>query len=68
MAKTPVRAEWKRRQRRKRLGWALMLLGAVVLATHLGWHVVANPPGIADIVAGYPAGGFIFVVGAVILG
>lgn len=66
--KTALRPEYRRRRRRIRIGIALMTLGAAIAAVHLGWHVAASPPGIVDIVAGYPAGAVIFIIGAIIAG
>lgn len=68
MAKTTEKLSWRRRRRRLRAGQALMVLGGLILASHLAWHVGGTPPGLEDVFAGYPAGAALFFVGAVAAG
>ncbi|MBI5161225.1 MAG: hypothetical protein HY996_07420 [Micrococcales bacterium] len=61
---------WRRRRTRVRLGQVVMLIGAAVAAVHWLAHLGAfgdeQPPGWVDLVAGYPAGAVLVVIGAVI--
>lgn len=56
--------------RRRILGWSLIVLGVIVLVTHviehLGFFSFASP-GVQDIVAGYPMAGVLGVAGVIIL-
>ncbi len=73
-AYTPEEYEgaWRRHRRLKRLGQVLMLLGALVAITHWLAHLQAfgptQPPGWMDLAAGYPVGGLLVVIGAVLAG
>ncbi len=51
-----------------RLGQALMAVAALVAAVHLAQHLASSPSGVTDLVAGYPAAGVVFIVGAVLAG
>lgn len=51
-----------------RLGQAFMAVAALVAVVHLAQHLASSPSGFADLVAGYPAAGVVFIVGAVLAG
>lgn len=63
---------WKIHRRLVRIGQVLMIVGVLVAATHWLAHLEAfgpgQPPGWVDLVAGYPAGVLLIVVGAVMAG
>lgn len=63
---------WQRRRTRVRLGQIVMLIGAGVAVVHWLAHLGAfgdeQPPGWVDLVAGYPAGAVLVVIGAIIAG
>jgi len=55
-----------------RLGQALMIVGAIVAATHWLAHIEAfgpgQPPGWLDLAAGYPTGVLLLLAGAILAG
>lgn len=63
---------WRIHRRLVRLGQVLMIVGAVVAATHWLAHLEAfgpgQPPGWVDLVAGYPTGGLLLVAGMILAG
>lgn len=63
---------WRRHRRTVRLGQALMISGAIVAITHWLAHLEAfgpgQPPGWLDLAAGYPTGGAILLIGAMLAG
>ena len=63
---------WRIHRRLVRLGQVLMIVGALVAATHWLAHLEAfgpgQPPGWLDLVAGYPTGVVLIVAGAVLAG
>ncbi|GHF12680.1 hypothetical protein [Pseudolysinimonas yzui] len=63
---------WRIHRRLVRLGQVLMIVGAIVAATHWLAHLEAfgpgQPPGWVDLVAGYPTGGLLLVAGLIIAG
>ncbi len=63
---------WRIHRRLVRLGQVLMIVGALVAATHWLAHLEAfgpgQPPGWVDLVAGYPTGGLLLVAGLIIAG
>lgn len=63
---------WKRHRILVRVGQALMIVGAGVAIVHWLTHLEVfgptQPPLWADLVAGYPAGGLLFMIGAVFAG
>ena len=64
--------KYRRRRRFLRTGQALMVVGALIAISHWLAHLEAfgpgQPPGWLDLVAGYPAGGLLIVVGAILAG
>ncbi|MBN9151121.1 MAG: hypothetical protein KF739_00775 [Cryobacterium sp.] len=68
----PAKA-WRVHRRLVRAGQALMLAGAVVAIIHWFAHLEfftpgQQPPGWLDLVAGYPTGGMLLILGAVLAG
>lgn len=63
---------WTVHRRLVRVGQALMVAGAIVAVTHWLAHLEAfgpgQPPGWLDLAAGYPMGGLLLVLGAVLAG
>lgn len=63
---------WRIHRRLVRLGQILMIVGALVAATHWLAHLEAfgpgQPPGWVDLVAGYPTGGLLLVAGMILAG
>lgn len=55
-------------RRKVRVGQALMAVGVVVAAVHVFLHLAASPSGTTDLIAGYPAAGVVFLIGAVLAG
>ena len=60
--------EYRSHRRKVRAGQALMAVGIVIAAVHALQHLATSPSGFVDLVAGYPAAGLIFLVGAVLAG
>lgn len=60
--------EYRRHRRLVLVGKVLMGVAAVVAIVHVGAHLMGSPSGLVDLVAGYPAAGAAFVVGAVLAG
>lgn len=64
--------QWRRHRLLVRLGQALMVLGALVAIVHWLAHLEAfgpeQPPGWVDLVAGYPMGGILVILGAILAG
>jgi hypothetical protein len=62
--------KWRRRRIFLRTGQAIMAVGAGVAIvhwlTHIGTFGPTQPPLLLDFVAGYPMGGLILVVGAIV--
>lgn len=67
-----ARATTRRRRRRLvRAGQLLMAVGVVVAVIHWFAHLGAfggQPSALVDLLAGYPAGGVLFVAGAILAG
>lgn len=63
---------WRIHRRLVRIGQILMIVGALVAATHWLAHLEAfgpgQPPGWVDLVAGYPTGVLLLVAGAIMAG
>lgn len=59
---------WKRHQQMVRLGQVLMGIGGAIVLVHVIMHLRGNPSGWTDLIAGYPAGGFVAIAGAVLAG
>ena len=65
-----VRA-YRTKRRLIRVGQVLMVLGVAVAGVHWLGHIGAfggQPSGLVDLVAGYPAGALLFVLGAILAG
>ena len=60
--------EYRNHRRKVRVGQVLMGVGIAVAAVHAFQHLAASPSGLVDLVAGYPAAGLLFIVGAVLAG
>ncbi|WP_404352184.1 hypothetical protein LG324_04455 [Phycicoccus jejuensis] len=60
--------EYRRHRRLVLAGKVLMGVAAVVAIVHVGAHLTSSPSGLVDLVAGYPAAGAVFVIGAVLAG
>lgn len=61
----------RRRRRLLRVGQLLMAVGVVVAVIHWFAHLGAfgaQPSALVDVLAGYPAGGVLFVAGAILAG
>ena len=67
-----ARKKYWRGRRFVRIGQALMLAGGLVALVHWLAHIEAfgpqQPPLWLDLVAGYPMGGVLLVVGAIVAG
>lgn len=68
-------AEGRRRYLRKRrlirIGITLMVVGGLMAVTHWFSHLGAfggQPPGIVDLIAGYPMAALLFLTGAITAG
>lgn len=63
---------YRRHRRVVRLGQALLALGAVVLIVHWLAHIEAfgpsQPEGWVDLIAGYPTGGLLLMIGGIFAG
>lgn len=62
---------FRRRRRLIRAGQALMAVGAAIAVVHWLGHVGvfgAQPSNLTDLLAGYPAGALVFIVGAILAG
>ena len=55
-------------RRKVRAGQILMAIGVVVAAIHAFQHLAGSPSGATDLLAGYPAAGGIFMIGAILAG
>lgn len=65
------REQHRKKRRLIRIGQALMVVGAVVGLIHLFAHLGVfggQPPGIVDVLVGYPAAGLLMVAGAITAG
>jgi len=65
------REELRRKRRLVRVGQVLMAVGALVVLVHLLAHLQLfgdQPSGTVDLLAGYPAGALLFLVGAILAG
>ncbi|MEO7421061.1 MAG: hypothetical protein ABIU87_01540 [Ornithinibacter sp.] len=51
-----------------RAGQVAMGLALVIAGVHVVAHLTASPSGLTDLVAGYPAAGVLFLVGAMLAG
>ena len=64
--------KWRRHKRFLRAGQVLMIIGASVAIVHWLAHLEAfgptPPPGWIDLAAGYPMGGVLVIIGAIIAG
>lgn len=62
--------KYRRRQRNLRIGQAIMLIGALVAVVHWLSHLEVfgpgQPEGWIDLVAGYPMGLLLVIVGAIV--
>jgi hypothetical protein len=69
---TELQRSWRLHRRLVRVGQALMIIGAVVAIIHWLAHLEAfgpgQPAGWLDFAAGYPTGGLIIVLGAILAG
>lgn len=61
-------SRWQRHERMVRLGQVLMGVGVVVVLVHVMMHLTGSPSGWTDLIAGYPTGGIVAMVGAVLAG
>lgn len=61
---------YRRTRRLVRSGQAMMALGALVALSHWMAHIAmkGGPPGIQDLLVGYPTAGILIVVGAIMAG
>ena len=62
---------YRRKRRLIRVGQILMGLGVVIAFVHWLAHIDVfgeQPSGLVDLVAGYPAAGLVFVLGAILAG
>jgi hypothetical protein len=65
------RRQWFRKRRLMRIGMALMVVGGVMAVVHWLSHLGAfggQPPGVVDLVAGYPMAALLFLAGAITAG
>jgi hypothetical protein len=65
------RRAWFRKRRLVRIGIALMVVGGLMAVIHWVSHLGAfggQPPGIVDLVAGYPMAALLFLAGAITAG
>lgn len=61
----------RRKRRLVRVGQVLMALGLVIAVVHWLAHIGVfggQPSGLNDLLAGYPAGALVFVLGAILAG
>lgn len=61
--------KWRRRQIFLRGGQAVMIIGGLVILMHIVTHMGVfggQPPLLQDLLLGYPMGGVIFVLGAIL--
>lgn len=67
-----ARMKYWRKRRFVRIGQVIMLAGALVAVVHWLAHIEAfgpvQPPLWLDLVAGYPMGGILLIVGAIVAG
>ena len=65
-----VAKDWRRHRRLVRLGPAVMAVGGLVGLSHWIAHVAlpGGPPGIQDLLIGYPTAGLVLLAGAVLAG
>ena len=66
-----LRRDWRHRQQRKGLAIGLMILGGLVIVAHWVAHAGAfglGATGLEDLVAGYPAGAVLILIGAIAYG
>ncbi|MDP3208822.1 MAG: hypothetical protein Q8M65_06710 [Rhodoglobus sp.] len=70
--KDELQRRWTVHRRVVRTGQALMVVGALVAVSHWLAHLEAfgpgQPPGWLDLVAGYPTGAIVLIIGAVLAG
>ena len=63
---------WRIHRRLVHLGQAIMIVGALVAGTHWLAHLEVfgpgQPPGWLDLVAGYPTGAALLIIGAIVAG
>jgi hypothetical protein len=62
---------YRRKRRLIRAGQVLMVVGVIVGAVHVLAHLEVfggQPSALVDVVAGYPAAGTLFVLGAILAG
>ncbi len=59
---------WQRHERMVLLGKVLMGVGIVIVLVHVMMHLGGNPSGWTDLIAGYPTGGIVAMVGAILAG
>ncbi|MCU6482196.1 hypothetical protein [Arthrobacter sp. A2-55] len=61
---------WRHHRRLIRIGQAVMVLGGLVGLSHWFAHVAVpgGPPGIQDLLIGYPTAGLVLIAGAVLAG
>lgn len=62
---------YRRKRRMLRFGQLLMALGVVVAIVHWLAHIGAfggQPSSLVDVLAGYPAGALLFILGAILAG
>ncbi|WP_026821264.1 hypothetical protein [Arthrobacter castelli] len=61
---------YRRSRRLVRIGQALMAAGCLVILSHWIAHIVieGGPPGIQDLLIGYPTGFAVIVIGAIMAG
>lgn len=61
---------YRRHRRLVRIGQALMAAGCLVIISHWIAHIVieGGPPGIQDLLIGYPTGFIVLVLGAIMAG
>jgi hypothetical protein len=65
------RRKYLRKRRLTRIGISLMVVGGLMAVTHWVSHLGAfggQPPGIVDLVAGYPMAALLFLAGAITAG
>lgn len=65
------RRKYLRKRRVTRIGITLMVVGGLMAVTHWLSHLGAfggQPPGIVDLLAGYPMAGLLFLAGAITAG
>lgn len=59
---------WQRHDRMVWLGKVLMGGGVLIVLVHVIMHLTGSPSGWTDLIAGYPTGGIVAMVGAVLAG